>query len=265
MNDPNQNYQNHPGPVVINPPNSANPQQGAMNYGFSTDELRVLRECNVESFYQRSLPIGVGMGVATFMAVQKGILTASTKFGPTPKVVVAGIMGYFIGKFSYQEKCAEKMMKLPNSRLGEALRRRKKGEYFEQINPDGGLSLSPFASTTDVYSDETLKGSQNNSLDLDIERPANFGLDDTYRPSIDTPDRSFNDNLPLEAPKTTTTYEELRRRNREDYEKKAANPYYRPIPQDEAPTVIRQRERPPVDDYPLQSGPKNIYGDIWSK
>ena len=42
-----------------------------MNYGFSTDELRVLRECNMESFYQRSLPIGVGMGVATWLAVQK--------------------------------------------------------------------------------------------------------------------------------------------------------------------------------------------------
>lgn len=158
-------------------------------------------------------------------------------------------------------------MKLPNSRLGEALRRRKRGEYFEQINTDGGLSLSPFASTTDVYTDENLKGSQSNSLDLDVERPVNFGLDDTYRPSIDTPDRNFSDNLPLEAPKTTTTYEELRKRNREDYDKKASNPYYRPISQDESTTVIRQRERPAVDDYnqPLQTGPKNKYGDVWTK
>lgn len=31
MNDPNQNYQNPPAPVVINPPNSANPQQGAVS------------------------------------------------------------------------------------------------------------------------------------------------------------------------------------------------------------------------------------------
>jgi len=206
------------------------------------------------------------MGVGTFLAVQRGILSASPKFGPTPKVVVAGIMGYFIGKFSYQAKCAEKMMRLPNSRLGEALRRRKRGEYFEQINPDGGLSLSPFSSTTDVYTDESLKGSQNNSLDLDLDRPANFGLDDTYRPSLDTPDRNFNDNLPLEAPKTTTTYEELRKRNREDYDKKASNPYYRPIPQDEAPTIIRQRGgKQADDDFPLQSGAQNKYGDVWMK
>lgn len=72
------------------------------------------------------------------------------------------------------------MMKLPNSRLAEALRRRKRGEYFEQIT-DGGLTLSPFSSTTDVYTDENLKATPNNSLDLDLERPFNSGLDDTYR------------------------------------------------------------------------------------
>ena len=34
-------------------------------------------------------------------------------------------LGYFVGKFSYQEKCREKIMALPNSRLAEALRQRK--------------------------------------------------------------------------------------------------------------------------------------------
>lgn len=226
----------------------------------------MLRECNVESFYQRSLPIGIGLGVSTWMAVQKGILSASSKFGATPKVVVASILGYFIGKFSYQNACAEKMMKLPNSRLAEALRKRKQGAgYFEQLKPDGGLSLSPFSSAPDIYTDEKLKSSQSNALDLDVERPQNSGLDDTYRPSIDTPDRNFNDNLPLEAPKTSTTYEELRRKNREDHEKKMQNPYYRPIPQEDSPTIIRQREQPPANEFPLQSGPKNKYGDVWTK
>jgi len=31
MNDPNQNYQNQQAPVVINPPSSANQQQGAVS------------------------------------------------------------------------------------------------------------------------------------------------------------------------------------------------------------------------------------------
>lgn len=80
------------------------------------------------------------------------------------------------------------MMQLPNSRIAEALKRRKKGEFFERINPGGGLSMAPFSGTTDVYTDENMKevdpfnqGSQSNSLDLDLDRPFNAGLDDTFR------------------------------------------------------------------------------------
>lgn len=47
------------------------------------------------------------------------------KYGAVPKVVVSVIVGYFLGKFSYQNKCAEKIMQLPNSRLGQILRQRK--------------------------------------------------------------------------------------------------------------------------------------------
>lgn len=79
-------------------------------------------------------------------------------------------------------------MELPNSRLAEALKRKKKGEFFERINPAGGLSMAPFSGTTDVYTDENLKevdpfksSGPSNSLDLDIDRPFNSGLDDTYR------------------------------------------------------------------------------------
>lgn len=81
------------------------------------------------------------------------------------------------------------MMQLPNSKIAEALRRRKKGEFFEGITPGGGLSLAPFGSTTDVYTDESMKDFEPNksarsSLDLDIDRPFNSGLDDTYRYAI---------------------------------------------------------------------------------
>lgn len=158
-----------------------------MGYQFSQDELRVLRECNSESFWYRSLPIGTSMGVATWVAVQRGMIPGSLKFGATPKVALACIVGYFIGKFSYQTKCAEKIMRLPDSKLAEALKRKKKGEFFERIRPDGGLSMAPFSGTTDVYTDENLKQqdplklSPNNALDLDLDRPFNSGLDDTFR------------------------------------------------------------------------------------
>lgn len=83
------------------------------------------------------------------------------------------------------------------------------------------------------------------------------------RPSLDTPDRSFNDNLPAEPPKSTTTYEELRRQNRADYDKKMQNPYYRPVNDDVQP-VIRQQQ--PATSQPYEpAGPKNKYGDTWMK
>lgn len=198
-----------------------------MGFQFSPEELKALTECDMEALMQRSIPIGTGFGLATWAAVQRGYLSPSARFGTGPKVFAAIVFGYFLGKLSYQQKCAEKIMRLPNSKLAEALRRRKKGEFFESFNPDGGLSLAPFSSSTEVYTDENMRSSQQNSLDIDVNRPANFGLDDTFRPSIDTPDRSFNDNLPLEPPKSSVSYEELRRRNRDEHDRKLSAPFSR--------------------------------------
>lgn len=135
------------------------------NYQFTRDELRVLRECNSESFFQRSLPVGTGFGVAAYFAVKNGYLKGSARFGPAPKVVVGVIIGYFMGKFSYQRKCAEKIMQLPNSRLAEVLRAKKKGTFYETFTPDQGfgasLGMAPFAnqpSGKDQYSDEFYRG-----------------------------------------------------------------------------------------------------------
>ncbi|XP_049307382.1 uncharacterized protein LOC105225804 isoform X2 [Bactrocera dorsalis] len=44
------------------------------NYQFSADEIRVLRECNSESFFQRSLPLGTALGVGAYLAVKNGFL-----------------------------------------------------------------------------------------------------------------------------------------------------------------------------------------------
>lgn len=58
--------------------------KGALNYSrwfvfqpykFNADEIRAFKECNRESFYQRSLPIGTFLGLGTFYAVKAGLLT----------------------------------------------------------------------------------------------------------------------------------------------------------------------------------------------
>jgi Ovarian carcinoma immunoreactive antigen (OCIA) len=47
--------------------------------------------------------------------------------------VLLGItVGYFIGKFSYQSRCAEKLMMLPNSRLAEMLKQRRRGGIMQK-------------------------------------------------------------------------------------------------------------------------------------
>jgi hypothetical protein len=64
-------------------------------------------------------------------------MKASGRWGATPKVMAAVFVGYFMGKFSYQKKCAEKMMQLPNSPLGEMLRKRRQqaggGSFTESL------------------------------------------------------------------------------------------------------------------------------------
>lgn len=39
---------------------------------FSPDELRVLKECNYESFYFRSLPFGTALGALAYYGVKSG-------------------------------------------------------------------------------------------------------------------------------------------------------------------------------------------------
>ncbi|KAI8430475.1 hypothetical protein MSG28_000736 [Choristoneura fumiferana] len=65
---------------------------------------------------------------------------------------LAVLVGYFIGKLSYQQACAEKLMALPGSYIGQLLR------------------------PNDIYSD----AGPGSSLDLDTDRPV-FN-EDTYRP-----------------------------------------------------------------------------------
>lgn len=115
-----------------------------MGIQFSAEDMEVIKQCEIESLIQRSIPIGTIFGVATFAAIKRGLLQPSAKFGNTPKIVGACILGYIVGKLSYQQVCAEKLMRLPNSQVGEMLRRRK-GGFMENFSSDGGLSMAPFS------------------------------------------------------------------------------------------------------------------------
>ncbi|XP_039482942.1 OCIA domain-containing protein 1 isoform X2 [Drosophila santomea] len=235
------------------------------DYQFSAEEVKALRECNTESFFQRSLPFGTGLGLLAYFGVKNGYLQGHGKYGAVPKVVMGVILGYFVGKFSYQQKCAEKIMRLPNSHLGEMLRQRRQGGgVISTITPDENLgralTLAPFSSgSADVYSDEAYQPGRSTALNLDTEsRPTLSGLDDIYRPTLDS-GSMLEAELPLEPSKPGQSYEDLRRRNREEYSKHQQSPYSRPY---EPPVPVQQRPVEQARNEP--AGRKNQYGDSWT-
>ncbi|XP_032291550.1 OCIA domain-containing protein 1 isoform X2 [Drosophila virilis] len=249
------------------PPN----QHPLADYHFSPEELKALRECNQESFVQRSLPFGTGLGLLAYFGVKNGYLQGNGKYGAVPKVIMGVILGYFVGKFSYQQKCAEKIMRLPNSRLGELLRQRRQGGgVISTITPDENLgrafTLAPFTpSSADVYTDEGYQPSRNTALNLDTDsRPNLSGLDDIYRPTLDSASTLVDTELPLEPAKPGESYEDLRKKNREEYAKHQQSAYSRPYEAPIQPQQQQQRPMAPTQEQVATPGRKNKYGDSWT-
>lgn len=235
--------------------------QGKSPYQFSPEEMRVMRECNRESFYQRCIPLSTALGIATYFGINAGYVSASARFGAAPKVTIAVIFGYFIGKFSYQQKCAEKLMQLPNSEIGEMLRQRRRGNFKEGVEPGLGpsLSMAPFGGfgSAEQYSD--IEPDRNPNHDIDTNRPHNDGLDDSLRPNVDTPSVYEEEMPPVQ--KHTTSYEELRKKNREEFAGKRLSSY-KDVPTDSSSAV--KTDPITIFDAPPPSSRKagtNKYGD----
>lgn len=76
------------------------------------DVRKVWKECQEESFWYRALPISVGSMAVTGGLIYNGVWKPSPRFGPFPKVIVAGLLGYAIGKASYMGTCRSKFSEL---------------------------------------------------------------------------------------------------------------------------------------------------------
>ncbi|CAH2103490.1 unnamed protein product [Euphydryas editha] len=104
------------------------------------------------------------------------------------------------------------------------------------------------ATSEDVYSDAGM----GSSLDLDTDRP--LFNDDSFRPGSDPGQSSIipaPDSIPS---RPTLSYDELRRRNRNEYTDARQDPYK--IEPNSVPSVSRARPTP------QQSQSKNKYGDV---
>ncbi|EAT47303.1 AAEL001573-PA [Aedes aegypti] len=248
--------------------------RNALNFQFSPEELKVLQECNREAFFQRSMPLGTVFGLGTYYAVQRGFLKSSPRFGAGPKVFVGITLGYFIGKLSYQSRCAEKIMRIPNSRLADMIRQRRQGATtVERLYPDQGFGagamLSPFgpASPSDSVTEQHFRN--RDSINIDVHTPNYSGLDESARPSLDS-NRAFEEDLqlPVDPPPVTKSYEELRRQNREEYVRRQQAPYRPPTVLEDTPPIRREVAAPsprPEDHLPQQPQVKNKYGDVYQE
>ena len=57
------------------------------------------------------------------VGVQNGYLSPSPKYGNRPKVILGSIIGYFLGKFSYANTCADKfLVEAPDSHIADMIR-----------------------------------------------------------------------------------------------------------------------------------------------
>ncbi|XP_040980407.1 OCIA domain-containing protein 2 [Aquila chrysaetos chrysaetos] len=72
----------------------------------SAGEIAKIREeCKKESFWYRALPLSLGSMLVTQGLASKGIFSASPRFGALPKMAIAEVLSFAIGKMSYIGEC----------------------------------------------------------------------------------------------------------------------------------------------------------------
>ncbi|XP_054460775.1 OCIA domain-containing protein 1-like isoform X2 [Anoplopoma fimbria] len=220
-----------------------------VEYVPTEEEKRVFKECNNESFWYRSVPFSM-VGVAITQAlVAKGVLSASPRFGSLPKVAFAGFCGYLAGKMSYMKTCQEKFKSLENSPLGDALRQRTglppqapKGPQSEMSDPDNPTFDTMFQHAEAPK--ELTPNTRDNGYGFNAESPVSMGKADDFAALEDEEPR-----------KRAIHYEDLRLKNRENYEVTLTQ---------KAETLLKTSpEKEP--GRPRKDVKKNVYGDSWEE
>lgn len=210
----------------------------------SAEELRVLKECNHESFWYRCVPMSLVLIGGTQVMVNKGMLKSNRRYGALFKSLGAALIGYIAGKMSYHGRCRDKILQLENSQLADAIRHRRRGGSMWSDVTDRQEFAGPLSSS--------------HKSNFDVEYDANRTMDhrdETYRPSLD------ND-APLLLPSqggatdTRTSYDELRRVNRAEHEKKKHESVGHPSP------AVPPVTTPPPTEPPKPRVKRNQWGDV---
>ncbi|XP_034947410.1 OCIA domain-containing protein 1 [Chelonus insularis] len=195
-------------PYGAQPNIQANPYQSQQNPLFNIvltpEEIKILNECRSNAIYHRGLPMGAAMAGGCYYMMNKGIVKRNM-WG----MALSGIAGFFIGTMSYRGICMEKLLSLPNSTLKDRILAAQGMQPRVRVDVNTGENF--FDSI--LPSSDTPQGSS-----FDVEPYQSNQLDSyDFRP-VDA-ETAYAVNPPLQPAQreTYTTYDELRRRNRDDY------------------------------------------------
>ncbi|XP_007257088.2 OCIA domain-containing protein 1 isoform X1 [Astyanax mexicanus] len=232
--------------------------QAPLGAGYSPteDERRIFQECNRESFWYRSLPLAALAMTATQVMVTRGVLSASPRFGSLPKLAFAGLCGFFGGKVSYMKICQEKFKSLENSPLGDALRQ----AHLRRAHPES--NQSEFADPNPAVSQQS--GFEGAFQPAEDSQPSSYSSYSSDFPSYDRASFSSGQSEPAalqsqDSPlyqeedipkKRKVLYEDLRSKNRENYE---------------VALTQRAESLKPHAEVPKKEGKRNKYGDSWEE
>ena len=164
----------------------------------SKEEQRILAECRSEAYFYRSLPLSVLLGSGALFAVKRGILSASLRFGPLPKVAIGVGVGYIAGKMSYVNVCKEKFLReAPDSEFARAIRK-SQGEVVPESEADTNSQLQQ-------------------GLFPDGKDTANTGGDTGYSDYFVNPpnDKNLEEQRGRLGGNTSLTYDQLRAQHRQ--------------------------------------------------
>ncbi|XP_018431098.1 PREDICTED: OCIA domain-containing protein 1 [Nanorana parkeri] len=220
-------------------------------YVLTQEEAKVIKQCNSDSFWFRSVPFSVMGMTATQVLISRGFLTTHSRFGALPKVAFAGTVGFMAGKLSYYNACKEKILKLENSPLAEMLHqgRISKLEFPGKKAPNGHYNDDDITTTPSFSSEPPLPEQPYSAYSSNYESsPADVPFSASMSDSSPT---GISDNIAQEpelqeeqqAKAPSVTYSELRKKHRD--------------------SVIS--ETPVRSRAPRTEGKKNKYGDVWEE
>lgn len=178
------------------------------------DEIRVLKECRVNSLYYRGIPLGLASALIAKASLDTGYFPFLKKWSRAVYFGVFG-MGMVTGIASYKDTCFKKIMALENSSLKEQFVKfqRDRGMFPNQQSEFAPVEDTPLLTNNEAHLQPlSLQTSTKNEFDSPLLNRMQEGKSwEQIRKNSSTANQPQQTQ---DRPSAGLTYEELRKRNR---------------------------------------------------